>query len=437
MTTWYVSGAVSSSGNGTSWAAAWKDTASIAWGSLASGDIIEIDGGTTTSTVSPYDFAAGSPNPGVNCGMTYSPFTVGAGNITIRRSRAAGRNGTVVISGGRLTPLPYCGQVSYSATTGAAIGIDCSGHTGVTIDGQDRSGIIVRGAQNGLKPGTNGGNTFRNMELFDNGYPTTSGTGPAGGTYNSDGNNILTAGNNTYDRLLVHDGGQDEFHSDAGGTGSDQSGTHVTSCWMGAMRPHPSFSYEPFNDLQIAGYSSTHADGYQSFIPNVTMTGLVFDHCVFGPGVNQGLYPTDPSGTYANNVTVTNCLFMAAVSHDIETDVTVHGWTIDHCTFYAPVKEGLDMLGNGASVMTNCLQLGGDSASPGMTWTGSGNAWWQGSGGLPVSVNANPGFATTPGTGSNVPITTLLAASLVPSGAYAAPARRCTPCPTCWSASTR
>ena len=35
----------------------------------------------------------------------------------------------------------------------AAIGIDCTGQTGVT-HGQDRSGIIIRGAQNGLKPGT-------------------------------------------------------------------------------------------------------------------------------------------------------------------------------------------------------------------------------------------------------------------------------------------
>ena len=422
VNTWYVSAAAAAGGNGTSWGAAWQDTADISWGSLASGDIIEIDGGTTTSTVSPYDFAPTSPNPGVTCGMTYSPFTVGAGNITIRRSRTAGRNGTVVISGGRTLPLPYCGQVTYTGgSSNAAIGIDCSGHTGVLIDGQDRSGIIVRGAQNGLKPGTAGGNTFRNMELFDNGYPTTSGTGPAGGTYNSDGNNILIAGNNTYDRLLVHDGGQDNAHSDASGTGSDQSGSQITNCWFGGMRPHPSFSYEPYNDLQIAGFSSTHCDGWQSFIPNVTMTGEVFDHCVFGPGVNQGLYPTDPSGTYANNFTVTNCLFMAAVSHDIETDVAVHGWTIDHCTFYAPVKQGLDMQGNGNSVITNCIQYGGNSDIPGMTWTGSGtNVWWQGSGGLPSSVNANPGFGTNPGTGSNVPITTLLTASLTPSGTYAA-----------------
>ena len=424
MTTYYVSAAVSSSGNGTSWAAAWKDTTNISWGSLASGDIIEIDGGTTSSTVTPYDFGPSSPNPGVNCGTTYSPFTVGASNITIRRSRATGRNGTVVISGGRTLPLPYCGQVTYTGgSSNAAIGIDCSGQTGVTIDGQDLSGIIIRGAQNGLKPGTAGGNTFRNLEIFDNGFPTSTGTGPAGGTYNSDGNGILTAGNNTYDRLLIHDNGGDEFHSDSSGTGSSASGSTVTNCWMGAIRSHPSYNYEPFNDLQQSGggYTSIHSDGWQTFTPLGTMTGLSFDHCVVGPGPNQGIFPGDAAGAACNNLTVTNTLFLAPVQKCIGISYASNGWTLNQCTFYAPMLQAASITGNGNSVVTNCIQYGGDFTNSGMTWTGSGSnvAWNFTSSSLPSSVNANPGFGSNPGTGAFVPIATLLTTTLTPSGTYA------------------
>ena len=426
MTTYYVSATVAASGNGTSWGTAWKDTLNISWGSLVTGDIIEIDGGTTSSTVSPYDFGPSSPNPGVNCGTTYSPFTVGASHITIIRSRTAGRNGTVVISGGRTLPLPYCGQVTYTGgSSNAAIGIDCSGQTGVLIDGQDRSGIIIRGAQNGLKPGTSGGNTFRNLELFDNGFPTNTGTGPAGGTYNSDGNGILTAGNNTYDRLLVHDNGGDEFHSDSSGTGSASSGSTVTNCWMGAIRSHPSYSYEPFNDLQESGggYTSIHSDGWQTFVPaSTTITGLSFDHCVVGPGPNQGIFPGDSGNSVAcNNLTVTNTLFMAPVQKCLGISYASNGWNINQCTFYAPMLEAGSIIGNGNSVITNCIQYGGDFTNSGMTWTGSGNniAWDTTSSALPSSLNVSPGFGSNPGTGAFVPIATLLTTSLAPSGAYA------------------
>ena len=68
------------------------------------------------------------------------------------------------------------------------------------------------------------------------------------------------------------------------------------NCWMGAIRAHPSYNYEPFNDLQQSGggYTSIHSDGWQTFAPaSTTMTGLTFDHCVVGPGPNQGIFPGD------------------------------------------------------------------------------------------------------------------------------------------------
>ncbi|MBV6421311.1 MAG: hypothetical protein DAHOPDDO_02586 [Ignavibacteriaceae bacterium] len=42
---WYVNGKVSSSGNGQSWATAWKNFSNISWGSINPGDVIYISGG--------------------------------------------------------------------------------------------------------------------------------------------------------------------------------------------------------------------------------------------------------------------------------------------------------------------------------------------------------------------------------------------------------
>src|SRR6266568_5542059 len=313
---WYIS----KSGNNTigdSWTNAWTDTTTINWNTVKPGDTLIIDGGTSTCSVSPYDFQPSSPNPGVTCGQRYSAFTIGQNNITIERATTQGQNGTVTIDGGRDTPLPYCEQSSYSTPNGAAIGIDFANYLGVTIDGMSRSGIIIRGTQNGVRMGSGSGNTLRNIELFDNGYPTTHSFG-----YNSDGNNILMGGqNNTYDRLLIHDGGQDQFHSDS--SGYSEAGSKIINSWMGAMRENPLFPGEPFNDIQASGSNPgcTHADGIQIFAPGTTMSGLTIDHDVFGPGVNQGVYPSDSgTGTTFNNVTVTNTLFLDVASHNIITD---------------------------------------------------------------------------------------------------------------------
>jgi len=83
-TNWYVSGSVSSSGNGSSWATAWKTPANIAWTSISPGDVIYFDGGTS--------------------GMSYGSFgTITASGtstsyITIARSTESGRDGIVTIA---------------------------------------------------------------------------------------------------------------------------------------------------------------------------------------------------------------------------------------------------------------------------------------------------------------------------------------------------
>ncbi len=406
---------VSPTGNGTngrSWATAWRDTSLIDWPVIRPGARIMLDGGTSTCSVSPYDFKSSSPNPGVTCGQRYHPFSIGQNDISIERSTAAGHNGTVVIDGGRDTPLPYCGQPSYPAGTGASSGIDFNGHSGVTIDGMARSGIVIRGARNGVIMRGGSHNILRNMEIFDNGFAISHSWG-----YSTDGNGVLMGGeNNVYDRLLVHDNGQDEFHSDS--TGYDESGSAVYNSWLGAIRANPNYPGEPFNDLQASGHDPgcTHADGVQIFAPGTTMTGLTFNYDVFGPGLNQGLYPSDPvTRTTFNDVTITNSLFLDTASHNIITENPVHGWDLSHDTIFA-TQGGIEIPGNGRNTMTDVIKYGGYVAVPGGSWTTSGDVWSQGYPLPGTSAHFNPGFTSVP-IGTLPSLTSLRAANLTPAAA--------------------
>jgi hypothetical protein len=404
---------VSPSGNGTnglSWATAWRDTSSIDWSVVKPGARIILDGGTSRCSVSPYDFSRSAPNPGVTCGQRYRAFSIEEDNITIERSTAPGRGGTVVIDGGRNQPLPYCGQTQYTAAAGAREGIDLNGHSDVTINGMTRSGIVVRGAQDGVAMEDGAGNTLRNMEVFDNGYAISHSWG-----YSTDGNGVLMGGEyNVYDRLLVHDNGQDELHSD--GNGYDESWSAVHNSWLGALRGHPRYRGEPFNDLQASGSDPgcTHADGLQIFAPGTTMSTLNFDHDVFGPGVNQGLYPSDSgTGTKFDDVTIKNSLFLAAVSVNIITENPVHGWDLSHDTLIAS-RGGFEIPGNGVNTMTGVIKYGGWVSTHGGSWDTSRNVWYGGDPLPGAAVHLNPGFRSVP-TERPLALAELLDANLSPS----------------------
>jgi hypothetical protein len=410
---------VSPSGNGTdgrSWATAWRNTSLINWSAVRPGATIVLDGGTSVCGGSPYDFKPSSPDPGVTCGQRYAPFSVGQDDVTIERSTAAGHDGTVVIDGGRDTPLPYCGQASYSAPGGAATGIDLNGHSGVVIDGKARSGIVVRGADNGVWMQGGGGDTLRNMEIFDNGFAISHSWG-----YSSDGQGVLMSGeNNVYDRLLVHDNGQDEFHSGSerhsGIIGYSDAGSVLSNSWLGAVRANPDYPGEPFNDLQASGHDPgcTHADGVQIFEPGTTMSGLTFSYDVFGPGTNSGLFPSDAgTGATFDNVTVSDSLFLSPATIDIMTVNPVHGWDLDHDTLIA-ARDALLIPANGTNRMTGVIKYGGSVYLSGDSWITSGNIWY-GGGPLPgASAHFDPGFPAVP-LGTLPSVASLFAMKLIPS----------------------
>jgi hypothetical protein len=403
---------VSPDGKGTtglSWVTAWRDTSLIDWPAIPSGSKIVIDGGDSACSASPYDYQLSSPDPGVTCGMRYRPLSVGRDDVIIERSTAPGRDGTVVIDGGRDTPLPYCGQGSYSAAAGSSAGIDLNGHSKVMIDGMARSGIVVRGARDGIVMGSGGHNALRNIEIFDNGYAIRHPWG-----YSSDGNGVLMGGmDNVYDRLLVHDNGQDEFHSD--NRGYNESGSAVSNSWLGAMRENPRYAGEPFNDLQASGHDPgcTHADAVQIFAPGITMNKLSFDYDVFGPGVNQGLYPSDGgTGTTFDDVAVRNSLFLDAASSNIVTDTRVHGWNLSYDTLFA-TQGGIEIPGNGENGISHVVKYGGKAYGPGGSWVVSDSIWYEGDPLPGAAVHSDPGFASVP-TGILPGLASIRAADLAP-----------------------
>jgi hypothetical protein len=411
---------VSPSGNGTnglSWATAWRNTSLINWSVVKPKSKIILDGGRSACGVSPYDFKPASPDPGVTCGQRYAPFSVGQNDITIERSAATGHDGTVVIDGGRHTPLPYCGQSSYPAVAGAPLGIDLNDHSGVVIDGMTRAGIVVRGAHNGVDMGGGGNDTLRDMEIFDNGISIRHPWG-----FSSDGQGVLLSGeNNAYDQLLVHDNGQDEFHSSAeshsGTVGYSVAGSVFSDSWLGAVRANPLYPGEPYNDLQASGHDPgcTHADGVQIFEPGITMSGLTFKYDVFGPGTNSGLFPSDArTRTTVDNVTVDDSLFLSPASEDIMTVNPVHGWELSHDTLIDS-RNALVLLGNGVNTMTDVIKFGGEVHVPGGSWITSGNIWYGGTALPGTSVHLNPGFPALP-QGTLPSVASLLTATFAPSG---------------------
>jgi hypothetical protein len=366
---WYVS-RQGSGGNGRSWATAWNELGAIDWSVVRPGDTVLVDGGATRCR-SAYDFT--TTRPGVSCGMTYgTTLRVGVSGVAgkpvvIRKASDPGRNGTVVLFGGRAEPLPYCHQSSYSAPDGLRQLVDLNGQSYVTLDGVTRSGFMAYGGQKGVEFGSDDAShvVLRNMEVFDNGTADGGGDG-----FSTDGENITLRGHHlTFDRLLVHDGGQDNFQDEdhADGTSHDLA---FTNSWIYFARENPEHPGYSFNEPQSTG--CTHADGIQTFSGG-EQSGLVVDHVVFGPGGNQGLYLGDgATGARWTGVQVRSSLFLAAHSHNLISDLPVHGWRLDNVTVYAP-RGGSELPSDGPMTITDSLKAGGYWDADRSDWTASGN----------------------------------------------------------------
>lgn len=331
---------VAKSGNnadGQTWETAWNELDQINWGVIQPGDTIYLDGGSQacpSADSDPFnDFDGGTQTytvrPGFDCGVKYeTTLTVGASGvagqpISIKLANEPGHNGTAVIFGGRTTPLPYCLQPGYTYQTAGvrAQGINVTGQNYVTIDGNKWGGLVIYGHNTyGMTvSGSTSHITVRNLHIFDNGlaYEPNS-----DGNWSSDNPGVNVSGsNNTFERMIIHDNGQDAFQSSGG-----LSNFTLRQSWLYNGREHPVLAKATFNYCR-------HSDGVQIFDGD-TMSGVVLEQNVIGPRLMQGYLLGDTTAT-VNDVVVKDSLIfgtsnMSVGSNSPTTSPT--NWRVENVT---------------------------------------------------------------------------------------------------------
>ncbi len=309
-THFYVS-KIGDNSDGLSWETAWNELDQIDWERVGPGDTILLDGGK-------FEMVYSTQLMVVKSGVYGMP-------ITIKMAHERGRDGKVVIFGGRSTPLPYCGQNNYIYQTYRVgkIGLLIDGASWIVIDGTGWSGIAIHGHNTHgiqLSPGSDNV-TLRNIEVYDNGTARRWGSG-----WRSDSAGIFFSGSNlTFERLIVHDNGQDAFQSDGG-----NENFILRQSWLYNARRHPTVN-ESFN------YCS-HSDGLQIY-NGEQQSGFLFEESIIGPGFTNGLILGSISqsrSTYAviNDVTLRDVLLTKAADNNILSypKTQPQGWILDHVT---------------------------------------------------------------------------------------------------------
>jgi hypothetical protein len=377
-TTYYVS-KTGSNGDGRSWATAWNELDQINWAAIQAGDTVLLDGGSSQ--------------------MVYTTaMTVGAsGNssapITVKLAPDAGRNGQVVIFGGRSTPLPYCDQPTYTYDDAGAnqFGIHMENASYVTIDGTKWSGISIYGNnRSGVKLVSGSVNdTLRYMEIYDNGeavlHPQTNAWRPDQPGINLGGTGVV------FDHMLIHDNGQDGFQS--GGSGI--SNITLSNSWIYNLRPHPSNPSLSYNFCM-------HSDGMQIYNGG-NQSGVTFSSDILGPGLMQGtLLGQTPSMAQVDNVTFNNVLILDTTNANIMGYPTVQSlnWSVNNVTSFHVAYDpdgsshsAIFLEGSGHHV-NNSIFYGGTDYLPNGVSTG-GNFQYNNTG-YNLGTVADPLFVNAP-----------------------------------------
>ena len=143
--------------------------------------------------------------------------------------------------------------------------------------------------------------TLRNLEIYDNGTLKQTGNG-----WRSDDEGITLGGyNHVFERLIIHDNGQDAIQS-----GSKIGNFTLRESWLYNSRPSPDDPSRSFN-------SCTHSDGIQLWNGGVE-SGVTVERSVLGPGFMQGLLLGEGStNTVVNDVVVRDTLFVGASNASI------------------------------------------------------------------------------------------------------------------------
>jgi hypothetical protein len=363
--------------NGTSWATAWNELDQINWSVIQPGDTILIDGGSSQMVYASTLTVGKSGGPGAP--------------ITIRMASDAGRNGKVVIFGGRSTPLPDCRTPNYTLMPARNKGIDMGGSSWIVIEGTKWSGITVYGHnQYGIALSSSSGNdTFRNVEIYDNGRAWFN---TAANAWDPDLPGVnLSGSNNTFEQVIIHDNGQDAFQS-----GGGVSNVTIRRSWLYNGRAHAAYPAgdTPWNYCR-------HSDGIQIYSGGA-QSGVTIDQSIFGPGFLQGTLlgqATAAQGQYAqiNNLTVSNSLFIKGSNANIMgyASTNSQNWKIDQVTSYGAGNHAIFIDGTNHTISNNIIYEGRNSITASNV-TYSGNCQYQLASGTFNGITADPQWVAPP-----------------------------------------
>ncbi len=361
---------VSPTGNGTdglSWTTAWQSPGQINWPAVHPGDTVVLDGGRNGITYQEGITLAVNGEPGLP--------------ITLLASSEAGHNGQVTFFGGRSTPLPYCNQPNYQPQNAVLVGIwvnaswvviDGGRWGGIAVRGYNRSGLLLNGATQNV--------TLRNLEIYDNGSAKRSGDG-----WRSDEEGITLAGyNHTFERLSIHDNGQDAIQS-----GSKIGNFTLRDSWLYNSRPDQVDPSRSFN-------SCTHSDGVQLWNGGV-ISGVTVERSVLGPGLMQGLLLGEGStNTVVNDVVIRDSLFVGASNASIHNQNSKpKNWLLERVTSIRPSgqkNQNIYFTGTGLTIRDS-LFVGGMSMYVPKTGHYTNNCQWNVNG-TKVGNRVDPKIAT-------------------------------------------
>ncbi|MCA9381108.1 hypothetical protein KC678_02490 [Candidatus Dojkabacteria bacterium] len=365
---WYVS-KNGNNGDGTSWTNAWNELNQIDWNSVEPGDVVYIDGGTTSCaypTLVTGITAQPKTSQNGSCGMQYTTTLNPAKNgtstdpITIKLSTESGRDGTAVVFGGRNTPLPYCSQSGYSDSVQNRTAFDLQSQSYIVVDGSKWSGIKLYGWLFGVELNSSANNlTFKHLEIFDNGNPIPDQKGVE-----------LSGTNITFERSIIHDNGQDAFQS-----GGGISNFTLKQSWLFNQRRSDISATDVFNGCR-------HSDGIQVYSGG-SQYGLLVEDSIIGPGFLQGLILGDYTSSGAqyinygdvHDVTIRNSLLISYDGPNFNANLYTKydsgvaypnnpptNYEFDHVTTY--VNPGRDnwniyLLGSGHNIHDSIFYGGG------------------------------------------------------------------------------
>jgi hypothetical protein len=389
---YYVS-KTGSNADGRSWAGAWSELDQIHWELIQPGDTIFLDGGpggmTYTSTLA-VRMSARADSP-----------------ITVCASGESGHAGRIVIFGGRDRPLVSGHATKYEYVTQGVRkhGVDFGSASYVVLDGQKWRGIAIHGHNDsGIKFSAGSHHvSVRNVEIYDNGWAYFN---PQQRWWNSDGPGVgLTGSNQTFERVIIHDNGQDCFQS-----GGGISQLTVRNSWLYNGRTHlrsPSLSYN---------YTS-HSDGIQIYNGG-RQSDVLFEGCVVGPGLMQGTIlgqsPSNGVSAVIDDVVIRNCLFLDASNCNIMgyPQTWSRNWRIENVTAFM-TRTNLDgkatsnvfLAGSGHSIANSIFYGAALQLPPGTVVTGNVQFHTIG---LNVGVTADPQFVNAPAYDSLPDLPTLI-----------------------------